>query len=107
MKALRSSAACVTSTSPRNTPPCSNDITSAREAAPERFRRRFETRRCEHRGDGPTAARHPFTEPPIEDDIEAPTSPLRAVSELAAGRFTGKKVMEISKRYDTNFPAAH
>jgi alkylation response protein AidB-like acyl-CoA dehydrogenase/mannose-6-phosphate isomerase-like protein (cupin superfamily) len=29
-------------------------------------------------GEWPAAARHPFTEPPIEDDIEAPTSPLRA-----------------------------
>ena len=33
---------------------------------------------------------------------------FKAVSELAAeGGFTGEKVMEISKRFDTNFPAAH
>ena len=33
---------------------------------------------------------------------------LKAISELGAGGgFTGEKVMEISKRYDTNFPAAH
>ena len=33
---------------------------------------------------------------------------FKAVSELAAGSgFTGEKVMEISKRFDTNFPAAH
>jgi alkylation response protein AidB-like acyl-CoA dehydrogenase len=29
-------------------------------------------------GDWPAAARHPFTEPPIEDDMEAPTPPLRS-----------------------------
>ena len=33
---------------------------------------------------------------------------FKAVSELAAaGGFTGEKVMEISKRFDTNLPAAH
>src|SRR5215470_14749272 len=33
---------------------------------------------------------------------------FKAVSELATGGgFTGEKVMEISKRFDTNFPAAH
>ena len=33
---------------------------------------------------------------------------FKAVSELAAGGgFTGEKVMEISKKFDTNFPAAH
>jgi len=33
---------------------------------------------------------------------------FRAVSELAAGGgFTAEKVMEISKKFDTNFPAAH
>jgi quercetin dioxygenase-like cupin family protein len=33
---------------------------------------------------------------------------FKAVSELAAGgNFTGEKVMEISKKFDTNFPAAH
>jgi len=33
---------------------------------------------------------------------------FKAVSELAAGGgFTGEKVMEISKMFDTNFPAAH
>jgi len=33
---------------------------------------------------------------------------FKAVSELAAGDgFTGEKVMEISKEFDTNFPAAH
>jgi alkylation response protein AidB-like acyl-CoA dehydrogenase len=31
-------------------------------------------------GDWPAAARHPFTEPPIEDDSEAPMPPLRARS---------------------------
>ena len=32
---------------------------------------------------------------------------FKAISELAAGGgFTGEKVMEISKRFDTNFPAA-
>jgi hypothetical protein len=29
------------------------------------------------------------------------------VGPLSRVPFTGKKVMEISKRYDTNFPAAH
>jgi hypothetical protein len=30
------------------------------------------------------------------------------VSELAVeGGFTGEKVMQIGKRFDTNFPAAH
>ena len=33
---------------------------------------------------------------------------FKAVSELAAGDgFTGERVMEISKEFDTNFPAAH
>jgi quercetin dioxygenase-like cupin family protein len=33
---------------------------------------------------------------------------FKAVSELAvSGGFTGEKVMEISKKFDTNFPAAH
>ena len=33
---------------------------------------------------------------------------FKAVSELAvSGNFTGEKVMEISKKFDTNFPAAH
>ena len=33
---------------------------------------------------------------------------FKAISDLAAdGGFTGEKVMEISKRFDTNFPAAH
>jgi mannose-6-phosphate isomerase-like protein (cupin superfamily) len=32
---------------------------------------------------------------------------FKAISELAAGGFTGEKVMEISKKFDTNFPAAH
>jgi quercetin dioxygenase-like cupin family protein len=33
---------------------------------------------------------------------------FQAISELAAGgSFTGEKVMEISKKFDTNFPAAH
>jgi len=33
---------------------------------------------------------------------------FKAVSELATGGgFTGEKMMEISKRFDTNFPAAH
>ena len=33
---------------------------------------------------------------------------FKAISDLAAGAgFTGEKVMEISKRFDTNFPAAH
>jgi quercetin dioxygenase-like cupin family protein len=33
---------------------------------------------------------------------------FKAISELAAGGgFTSEKVMEISKRFDTNFPAAH
>jgi len=33
---------------------------------------------------------------------------FKAISELAAGDgFTGEKVMEISKEFDTNFPAAH
>lgn len=33
---------------------------------------------------------------------------FREVSDLAAqGGFTGEKVMEISKRHDTNFPSAH
>ena len=33
---------------------------------------------------------------------------FKAVSELAAGGgFTGEKVIEISTRFDTNFPAAH
>jgi len=32
---------------------------------------------------------------------------FRAISELAAGDgFTGEKVAEISKKFDTNFPAA-
>ena len=35
-------------------------------------------------GDWPAAARHPFTEPPIEDDLEAPAPPLR--SRLASSR---------------------
>jgi hypothetical protein len=26
----------------------------------------------------PAAARHPFTEPPIDDDMDAPTPPLRS-----------------------------
>ncbi len=33
---------------------------------------------------------------------------FKAISELAAdGGFTGEKVMEISKKFDTNFPGAH
>ena len=33
---------------------------------------------------------------------------FKAISELAAGGgFTGAKVMEISRKFDTNFPAAH
>jgi len=33
---------------------------------------------------------------------------FKAVSELATGGgFSGEKMMEISKRFDTNFPAAH
>jgi quercetin dioxygenase-like cupin family protein len=33
---------------------------------------------------------------------------FKAISELAASDgFTGEKVMEISKKFDTNFPAAH
>jgi hypothetical protein len=33
---------------------------------------------------------------------------LKAISELAAGGgFTGEKVMEISKQFDTHFPAGH
>ena len=33
---------------------------------------------------------------------------FKAISELAAGGgFTGEKAMEISKNFDTNFPAAH
>jgi len=33
---------------------------------------------------------------------------FKAVSELATGNgFTGERVMEISKEFDTNFPAAH
>ncbi len=33
---------------------------------------------------------------------------FKAVSELAAdGDFTGEKVLEISRKFDTNFPAAH
>ena len=33
---------------------------------------------------------------------------FKAISELAVGGgFTGEKAMEISKRFDTNFPAAH
>lgn len=33
---------------------------------------------------------------------------LKAISDLAAGDgFTGEKVMEISKKFDTNFPAGH
>ena len=33
---------------------------------------------------------------------------FKTVSELAAGGgFTGKKVMEISEKFDTNFPAVH
>jgi len=33
---------------------------------------------------------------------------FKAISDLAAGGgFTGEKVMEISKKFDTNFPGAH
>ena len=33
---------------------------------------------------------------------------FKAISDLAAGGgFTGEKVMEISKKFDTNFPSAH
>ena len=33
---------------------------------------------------------------------------FKAISELAAdGGFTGEKAMEISTKFDTNFPAAH
>jgi quercetin dioxygenase-like cupin family protein len=32
---------------------------------------------------------------------------FKAISELANGGFTGEKAMEISKKFDTNFPAAH
>ena len=33
---------------------------------------------------------------------------FKAISDLTAGAgFTGEKVMEISKRFDTNFPAGH
>jgi mannose-6-phosphate isomerase-like protein (cupin superfamily) len=32
---------------------------------------------------------------------------FEAISELAAGGFTGEKVMELSKNFDTHFTAAH
>ena len=52
---------------------------------------------------GDTTARMLDWSPPAGQDHY-----FKAISELgASGGFTGEKVMEISKKFDTNFPVAH